>query len=264
MASFGPLIGLSSCVAFRDGWAYHEVKNQYHEAVLSCTGGLALSVPALADRMDLDAYVAALHGLVLTGSLSNVHPSRYGDPPNPATEPYDIDRDDLTFALLDKATQAGLPLLCICRGFQEANVFFGGTLYPEIHKVPGLGDHRRTQVPTLAEQFDVHHEVEVKDGQWAGWLEAAGVLPANRRVWINSLHGQGVKQLGKNLHVEAVADDGTVEAFSKPDLPGFFWAGQFHPEWDAPNTPQYRVLFEAFGAAARSQQTQQTGQIQQA
>ncbi len=247
-----PLIGLSSCVALRDGGAYHEVKNQYHDAVLSCTGGLALSVPAMADQMDLDAYVAALDGLVLTGSLSNVHPSRYGDAPSEAAEPYDTRRDDLTFTLLEKATQAGLPLLCICRGFQEANVFFGGTLYPKIHDVPGFNDHRRPQVPDLAGQFGFNHEVEVKQGQWAGWLKAAGALPENRRVWINSLHLQGVKTLGQGVHIEAVADDGLVEAFSKPDLPGFFWAGQFHPEWDAANTPQYRVIFEAFGAAAKA------------
>ena len=236
----------------RNGGAYHEVKNQYHEAVLNCTSAITVSVPAMADLMDLQAYVEQLDGLVLTGSLSNVHPDRYGDAPSPEAEPYDARRDDLTFTLLELGTKAGLPILCICRGFQEANVFFGGTLYPVIHEVPGFNDHRRPQVPDLAGQFGFNHSVEVLEGQWARWLQEGDILPSDRQVMINSLHLQGVKDLGQDLHVEATASDGLVEAFSKPDLPGFFWAGQFHPEWDAANVPQYRVIFEAFGKAAEA------------
>ena len=250
-----PLIGLSSCIAMRNGGAYHEVKNQYHEAVLNCTSAITVSVPAMGDMMDLKAYVDQLDGLVLTGSLSNVHPSRYGDDPTPEAEPYDQRRDDVTFRLLELGLAAGLPILCICRGFQEANVFFGGTLYPVIHEVPGMNDHRRPNVPDMAGQFGLNHSVEVFEGQWADWLSAANILPANRQVMINSLHLQGVKDLGADLHVEAKSSDGLVEAFSKPDLPGFFWAGQFHPEWDAINVPQYRVIFEAFGRAAEERRS---------
>ena len=247
-----PLIGLSSCVEVRDGGAYHEVKTQYHKAVLTCTAGLAVAVPALVDVMDLNAYVDQLDGLVLTGSLSNVHPTRYAEEPSPEAEPYDEQRDELTFALLEAGTQAGLPILCICRGFQEANVFFGGTLYPRIHEVAGFHDHRCPDLPDLAGQFALNHEVELAEGLWATWLAAQGLLPASRRVWVNSLHLQGVRDLGADLKVEARSDDGLVEAFSKPDLPGFFWAGQFHPEWDTVTVPQYRVIFEAFGAAAQA------------
>lgn len=247
-----PLIGLSSCVAMRNGGAYHEVKNQYHEAVLTCTSALTVSVPAMTAHMDLPAYVDRLDGLVLTGSLSNVHPDRYGAVPSQAAEPYDARRDELTFALLELGLAAGLPILCICRGFQEANVFFGGSLHPLVHEVPGLNDHRRPQVPDMAGQFGLNHAVEVFDGQWAEWLAAAHILPDDRQVMINSLHLQGVKALGQGLRVEAQSDDGLVEAFSKPDAPGFFWAGQFHPEWDAANVPQYRVIFEAFGKAAEA------------
>ena len=247
-----PLIGLSSCIAMRNGGTYHEVKNQYHDAVLSCTRAMAVSIPALAEQMDIDSYVGALDGLVLTGSLSNVHPHLYGQDPSPAAEPYDQRRDDLTFALLAAGTVAGLPILCICRGFQEANVFFGGTLYPRVHEVRGLKDHRRPDVPDLAGQFGFNHEVEVLEGCWADWLRAKNALPQNRQVQVNSLHLQGVKDLGTGLKVEAQASDGLVEAFSNPNLPGFFWAAQFHPEWDAAHIPQYRVIFEAFGAAAEA------------
>ena len=240
-----PLIGLSSCVALRNGGAYHEVKDQYHEAVLSCTGGLSVGIPAMADQMDLSAYIARLDGLVLTGSLSNVHPGRYGAAPSSAAEPYDVRRDELTFALLEKGLAARLPILCICRGFQEAAVYFGSTLYAEVHKVPGLHDHRRPDAADLAGQFGFNHSVTLHDGLWARWLGMA----AGAEVMVNSLHLQGIKDLGAGLHIEATAPDGLVEAFSAPDQSGFFWAAQFHPEWDAAQVPQYRVIFEAFGAA---------------
>ena len=256
--SFRPLIGLSSCVAVRNGGSYHEVKNQYHEAVLTCTSGLAVSIPAMTDFMDVGAYVNQLDGLVLTGSLSNVHPSRYGFDPSPPAEPYDQRRDDLTFTLLEQGLACGLPTLCICRGFEEANVFFGGTLHTEIHKVQGFHDHRRPQVPDVVGQFGFHHSVDVFDGQWATWLHDAGALPDNRQVQVNSLHVQGVKDLGLGLHVEARASDGLVEAFSKPDLPGFFWAAQFHYEWDAINILQYRVVFEAFNKAVEARRRTRT------
>ena len=244
MTSLPPLIGLSSCIATRGEGRYHEVKNQYHEAVLTCTDALTVSIPAMAEQMDLDAYVARLDGLVLTGSLSNVHPARYGQDPSPAAEPYDPQRDEVTFTLLEKGLAAELPILCICRGFQEAAVYFGSTLYPLVHEVAGMNDHRRPQVDDLAGQFGFNHPVTAHEGKWAQWMGHAG------EVMINSLHLQGVKELGPDLHVEATASDGLVEAFSAPQHPGFFWAGQFHPEWDAANVPQYRVIFEAFGRAA--------------
>ena len=245
-----PLIGLSSCIAMRGEGAYHEVKNQYHEAILSCTDAVALSIPAMADQMDLGAYIDALDGLVLTGSLSNVHPSRYGAQESAAAEPYDQRRDELTFTLLEKGLAAGIPILCICRGFQEANVFFGGSLHPLIHEVEGFNDHRRPQVPDMAGQFGLNHAVTVADGHWAQWLTAEGLLAEDRQVQVNSLHLQGVAQVGERVQVEATASDGLVEAFSVPAAKGFFWAAQFHPEWMAKETPQYRVIFEAFGAAA--------------
>lgn len=247
-----PLIGLSSCVTHRNGGDYHEVKNQYHDAVLTCTSGLALSVPSLGQKMDIQAYVDSLDGLVLTGSLSNVHPSRYGEMPTEKAEPFDEQRDEVTFQLLELSIAAGLPTLCICRGFQEAVVYFGGTLHPMVHEVSELNDHRRPDLPDLAGQFGLNHSVEVLEGYWADWLAKEGILPENCQIMINSLHLQGVKTMGPNLHIEARASDGLVEAFSAPNLPGFFWAAQFHPEWDAANVPQYRVIWEAFSRAAES------------
>ena len=249
-----PLIGLSSCVAFRDGGLFHEVKDQYHRAVLTCTRGIALSVPASHELMDGQSYIDSLDGLVLTGSISNVHPSRYGDLPTLAAEPYDQQRDATNFRLLELGLASGLPILCICRGFQEAVTFFGGTLYPLVHEVQGMNDHRHPRVPDVVGQFAFNHTVEVFDGQWAGWMTSENCLPVDRRVKVNSLHLQGVKDMPQNLHVEARASDSLVEAFSVPDAPGFFWAAQFHPEWDAINIPQYRVIWRAFDQAAMQRQ----------
>ena len=166
-----------------------------------------------------------------------MHPSRYGAVPGAAAEPYDQRRDALTFALLEKDLAARLPILCICRGFQEAAVYFGSTLHPRVHEVAGLMDHRRPDVPDLAGQFALNHPVQVHAGQWADWLAAKGIWPADRRVMINSLHWQGIDKLGDDLQIEAKAPDGLVEAFSAPINQGFSGLGNFTLNGMPPRPP---------------------------
>ena len=69
---------------------------------------------------------------------------------------------------------------------------------------------------------------------------------------VNSVHGQGIKRLAEGLRVEAVAPDGLVEAFTKPDAPGFNLCVQWHPEWRAAANPVSVQLFNAFGVAVRA------------
>jgi len=68
---------------------------------------------------------------------------------------------------------------------------------------------------------------------------------------VNSLHGQGIEELGKRVVVEGVAEDGTIEAISIADAPGFALGVQWHAEYDPQVNPINRTLFEAFGKALR-------------
>ncbi len=71
-------------------------------------------------------------------------------------------------------------------------------------------------------------------------------------VRVNSLHGQGIDRLAERLQVEAVAEDGTIEAVSVVDAPGFVLGVQWHAEWRLDAYPLHQALFEAFGRAAEA------------
>ena len=81
-------------------------------------------------------------GVLLTGSLSNVYPEFYNK--DKIVEPLDIDRDKTVLPMIDFIFQNEIPMLAICRGFQEVNVAMGGSLFADIHEVPGRMDHRYT------------------------------------------------------------------------------------------------------------------------
>lgn len=181
----------------------------------------------------------------MTGSPSNVEPHRYRGPASAPGTLHDPQRDATTLPLIPRAVAAGVPVLAICRGFQEMNVAFGGTLHQKVHEVAGLMDHRDDESLPLDEQYGPAHDVI---------LEACGLLrglAGAERVRVNSLHSQGVDRLGGDLVVEARAPDGLVEAFRVRSAPRFAVAVQWHPEWKVMSNDFSRALFAAFGAASR-------------
>jgi putative glutamine amidotransferase len=139
----------------------------------------------------------------------------------------------------------GMPLLAICRGFQEANVALGGTLHQAVHQVEGYADHRDRDDDEVEVQYGIAHDVAIERG---GLLDR---LIGEPTIAVNSLHGQGVNQLAPGLRVEARAPDGLVEAFSVGDAMSFALGVQWHPEWNAERNPVSLRLLGAFGAAAR-------------
>ncbi|MDZ7713550.1 MAG: gamma-glutamyl-gamma-aminobutyrate hydrolase family protein [Rhodovibrio sp.] len=177
-----PLVALPACRMEKGGQSYHTIGDKYVRAVAEAAGCLPMMLPSLSETTDLDDLIGKLDGLVLTGSPSNVHPEHYGDAPSEKAEPYDPARDAVTLPLIRKAAAAGLPLLAICRGLQELNVAFGGTLYPKVHEVAGRADHRRPEADDLETQYGPRHSVELApDGALsaaAGRRAGRGELPA--------------------------------------------------------------------------------------
>jgi putative glutamine amidotransferase len=224
---------------------YHVVGDKYARAVLDAADGLPLLIPALAEELGLDELLARLDGVMFTGSHSNVEPYRYSGPPSEPGTLHDPARDATTLPLIRKAVASGVPVLGICRGFQEINVAFGGTLHQKVHEVEGRHDHREDTSLELDVQYGPAHEVVLERG---GSLQA---LTGQDRIQVNSLHSQGVDRLGPGLAVEARALDGLIEAFRVEHAKSFAVAVQWHPEWKAMSNPFSRALFSAFGAAAR-------------
>lgn len=191
-----------------------------------------------------------MDGILLTGGRANVHPTRFSTAADPAHEPYDEARDATALPLIEACVARGVPLFGICRGFQEMNVAFGGSLHPEIRNLPGRLNHR---MPRL-ENGEIHPDLEVVFAdRHAVRLTPGGAfarLLGCETIRVNSLHGQGILKPGARIVIEGIAEDDTIEAIRIHDAPGFALGVQWHPEHDAATNPINRALFAAFGAAA--------------
>ena len=207
--------------------------------------------PALTD---IDALLEAVDGVLLTGARANVHPTHFGVEEHPSYEPYDRRRDALALQLVKVCVERGVPLLGLCRGFQEMNVAFGGSLHPEIRDLPGRINHRMPRLPN----GEIHPDQDVVYGERHDVrLVPGGVfakLLGKETIRVNSLHGQGILEPGKRIVVEGVAEDGTIEAIRVADAPGFALGAQWHAEYEAQRNPVNRALFQAFGAAVSEHQ----------
>jgi putative glutamine amidotransferase len=245
VARHKPLIGIPADRRLLGPHPFHCVGEKYIAAVADAADAVPVLMPALGER-DLDAWLDRLDGILLTGSASNVEPHRYAGPASDPDTLHDPHRDETTLPLIPRALAAGMPLLAICRGFQEMNVACGGTLWQKVQEVPGMLDHREDKEQPLEVQYAPAHDVLLEPG---GQLRR---LAGTDRVRVNSVHAQGVQTLGAGLAVEARAPDGLIEAFRVAAAPGFALAVQWHPEWQVLKNPFAHALFAAFGDAARA------------
>lgn len=216
-------------------------------AVSEAAGCLPLIIPGLPETVTTEELVGLLDGLVLTGARPNVHPSCYGHEETEGHGPFDRGRDAVALPLIRAMIEAGKPVFGICRGIQEMNVAFGGTLYPEVGALPGRMNHRMPKGETDPEViFAKRHAVTFREGG------AFHNLLGHTVAVTNSLHGQAVWEPGPRVCIEGWAEDGTVEAISIAGAASFALGVQWHAEYDACRDPVNRALFAAFGEAARA------------
>ncbi len=240
-----PLIGVPACRRMLDPHPFHMAGEKYLQALIDGADAMPVIIPSLADGLDVDAVLAPLDGVLLTGSPSNVEPRHYdGEASEPGTL-HDPHRDALTLPLARRALDSGIPLLAVCRGFQELNVVLGGTLHQDVAAAAGYHDHSENPNEPLDKQYGPSHPVSLVEG---GLLH--GLLGESATV-VNSLHKQGVRKLADGVSIEALADDGLVEGFRVDDVPGFGLAVQWHPEWKVADNEFSMKIFKAFGDACR-------------
>jgi len=235
----------------RHGHAVHAAFHGYVRAVTEACGALPLLLPADAAALDAASLASAVDGVLLTGSPSNVDPARYDAPLPHASMQLDHERDAAILPLLPALVAAGVPLLAVCRGFQELNVAYGGTLEPAVHLQPGRLDHREGDHNRPVQRwYDDSHALRITpNGRLA---QIAG----SNEAMVNSLHHQGVERLGNGLRVEATAPDGLIEAFSVAAAPQFTLAVQWHPEMRIDDNALAHSIFAAFGEACRARREQ--------
>jgi putative glutamine amidotransferase len=260
MTDHKPVIGIVADVNRKPKHVVHQTQEKYLDAVTAGAGALAFILPGLIDRQgaaftdpaDIDAALACLDGIFLTGATSNVDPAQYGASLVDPDSPSDRARDHVSLALVRAATRRGIPVLGVCRGFQEINVALGGTLHQQVHNTAGFNDHRERDEDPLEAQYGPGHAVTFTP---AGLLHH---LTATTSGQVNSLHGQGVDSLAPGLVVEARAPDGLIEAY-RGDGHAFLLAVQWHPEWLFRENPLSIAIFTAFGDAARTYRATRLG-----
>jgi putative glutamine amidotransferase len=254
-----PIVGvIGNAHLIENRFAVQAVGERNLRAVSEVSDALPLMFAGLPDITDIGALLDVVDGVLLTGGRANVHPSRFKTEPDPKHEPYDNSRDDVALTLAEICVARGVPIFGVCRGLQEMNVAFGGSLHPEIRELPGRINHRMPRLengeihPDHTVVFADRHDVHLTPkGTFASLL-------GRDTIRVNSLHGQGILEPGSRIVVEGIAEDGTIEAIRIAEAPGFALGVQWHAEYDPQRNPINRALFQAFGAALRARKTART------
>ena len=215
---------------------------QYVEA-LKATGAEAVVVPLGESQERVAKLLAGVQGVLLPGSGFDVDPERYGEAREPECAEADPARTAADELMLEDAFNLRKPVLAICAGTQNLNVWRGGALIQDL-KTPVNHQPGRTVVKA--------HPVEVAPGS-----RLKGILPEQEAgdVAVNSSHHQAIRIPGDNLRVSAVSpDDGVIEAVEL-DAPDHFVVGvQWHPERTYAQSGFSRAIFSAFVRAAEEWQ----------
>jgi len=242
-----PLVGITCNIRKDQYHAGHSAGHRFVAATIEVVEAVPVLLPAGGPGICVQTLLEHLDGLILTGGASNIEPHHYGAAPRFDDTLRDPGRDQLVLPLIRGAVARGMPVFGICRGIQEINVAFGGTLHQYLHEVPGRHDHRRWRELPMAEALNYRHSLRLTPGGVLARLTGAETLR------VNSLHGQGIDRLAERLQIEGVsAEDGTIEAISVKDAPGFALGVQWHAEWRIEAFPLHRTLFRAFARAVKA------------
>jgi putative glutamine amidotransferase len=240
-----PVLGMICCRRSVGTEHAQAVMERYLYGAAPHIDAIPLLIPSLPKLVDATEVAARIDGLMLTGSPSNLEPRRYGEEVPGAAGPFDPNRDAMAMALADAMMEAGKPVFGICRGFQELNVHFGGTLARDMMAPHRSIQHHAPDDVTFADMFEHRHPVKLEEG--GALLAAIGT----RDIIVNSVHYQGVDKLGKGLRIEARAPDGVVEAFSTTARGAPVLAVQWHPEWKPEGDENSRKIFGLMGRVLR-------------
>ena len=251
-----PIVLVPACTRQFGDHPYYAAQIKYVDAVVQGARCLPMVLPALADRLDIDTVLSICDGVMLTGAASNVDPGHYGQAVRDPALPQDKARDATTLPLIRAALARGIPVMAVCRGFQEMNVALGGNLHQAVQEVEGKMDHREDSARSLDEQYAPVHDIVIEQH---GVLQR--ILRGASRIRVNSLHGQGIDRLAEGIVVEARSEDGLVEAFSVGTAPGFTLAVQWHPEWKLLENPDSMKMFAAFGDACMAYHAQRDNAV---
>ncbi len=239
-----PVIGVIACGRVVEGEPAQAVKLRYLDAVERHAEAAPLIIPTNQSSDFVADLVGRLDAVLLTGSNSNIAPHHYGSDRD-AEAPEDMGRDHFSQALIHAAITAAKPVFGICRGLQEINVAFGGTLR-DLRASMGPDVHHAPDDATLDDMFGFTHSVRVAPTGMLHRLAEADTLI------VNSVHFQAIDRLAEGLVVNATGPEGVIEAVAASVTPAPVFAVQWHPEWRPENRPYDLAFWHYLGEAARA------------
>lgn len=231
-----PVVGIIACNKTLEGEPAHTLKARYLDGVARFAQCAPVIVPSTG-RVELALPVLGmLDALLLTGSTSNISPNHYGGT-GPGHAPVDPMRDQTAITLVRGARQLGIPIIGICRGFQEINVALGGSLIDLRADAQKAAHHHGPETDDTELVFSHRHEVDVAP---ASLLER---MTGEKTLLVNSVHFQAIDRLGDGLRVEASAADGIIEAVVSREAEPQIFAVQWHPEWRPEQVPHHLAFW---------------------
>lgn len=219
------------------------VMNQRYFLAATMVGAVPWMIPLLDDDLGtLREIYERLDGILIPGGV-DINPAEYGEAVRPECGNLDPARDRVELQLTRWAMEDGKPVLGLCRGLQVINVATGGSLWQDL-ATQGTSFQKHDYFPTAGFERDhLAHDVEViASTKLKRYLESS-------RVPVNSMHHQGIKQLGNGLVASAIAPDGLIEAVEGAD-DAFLIGVQWHPEVFEMTDPHVRHLFGGFITAS--------------
>jgi putative glutamine amidotransferase len=236
------VVGIPACAKIFEERVVYSTNPRVADVLLNAVGALPIAIQPVGEAQI--GVLDRIDGLLIPGSGSNVHPSNYGIGESLTPDRHDPARDATTLPLIRAAVARGMPVLAICRGIQELNVALGGTLLQNVHDIEGRSDHRAKGEGSVERAYGPKHSVSL--------MGALARITGADAMMVNSLHSQAIDRPGGGLVVDAIAEDGTIEAVSAPHAPGFVLGLQWHPEWRWADNPASVAIFRAFGEACRA------------
>jgi putative glutamine amidotransferase len=209
---------------------------RYYTDALYESGAAPILVPLIPDDDYITDLVEHCHGVVLSGSDSDVDPNLYGQGPHPKLCHVIWERDDVDRFLLEAAERRGLPVLAICYGMQRLNVFRGGSLIQDIESQIEKAIKHEQGLP-----YDrLSHKITIREGT------ILAELKRGTTAWVNSHHHQAVDRMGDGLEPIAWAEDGIIEAVINTASSQFMLGVQWHPEACYGTDEFSQVIFHRF------------------